>query len=77
MQDCRRRGVRANDGRDDKIVLFGTVENLRHLEEAESLFMRVRQKERQIQNLFARFNSGAMSLNDYLEAMKYNTGLRD
>ena len=38
---------------------------------------RVRQKERQIQNLFAQFNSGAMSLNDYLEAMKYNTGLRD
>ena len=38
---------------------------------------RVRQKERRIQNLFARFNSGAMSLNDYLETMKYNTGLRD
>ena len=36
---------------------------------------RVRQKERRIQNLFARFSSGAMSLNDYLEAMKYNTGL--
>ena len=36
---------------------------------------RVRQKERRIWNLFARFNSGAMSLNDYLEAMKYNTGL--
>ena len=38
---------------------------------------RVRQKERRIQNFFARFNSGAMSLNDYLEAMKYNIGLRD
>ena len=33
----------------------------------------VKQKERQIQNLFAQFNSGAMSLNDYLEAMKYKT----
>ena len=31
---------------------------------------RVRQKEKRIQNLFARFKSGAMSLNDYLEAMK-------
>ena len=38
---------------------------------------RVRQKERQTQNLFARFNSGAMSRNDCLEAMKYNTELRD
>ena len=39
----------------------------------------VKQKERQIQNLLARFNSEAMSynMNDYLEAIKYNTGLRD
>ena len=29
----------ANDGSDDKIVLFGTVENLRCLTEAESLFV--------------------------------------
>ena len=38
---------------------------------------RVRRKERRILNLFAQFNSGAMSLNDYLQAMKYNTGLCD
>ena len=29
----------ANDGSDDKIVLFRTVENLRRLTEAESLFV--------------------------------------
>ena len=37
----------------------------------------VRQKEKRIQNLFAQFNSEAMSLNDYLEAIKYNTRLQD
>ena len=31
--------VLANDGSDDKIVLFGTVENIHCLTEAESLFV--------------------------------------
>ena len=38
---------------------------------------RVRQKEWRVQYLFDQFNSGTMPLNDYLEAMKYNTELRD
>ena len=31
--------VLANDGLDDKIVIFGAVNSLRHLAEAETFFM--------------------------------------
>ncbi len=37
--------------------------------------MRIREREIRIQTLFSRFRSGALSINDFLEAIKYQTGL--
>ena len=36
---------------------------------------RVRERERRIQTLFQRFNGGTISIDEYLEAFKHQTGL--
>ncbi len=35
---------------------------------------RIRERERRLQTLFNRFKSGALSINDFLEAIRYQTG---
>ena len=84
--------VIANDGDDDKIVIFGTENSLQHLAEVDTFFVdgmqfetgatqmprrrKVRDREKRLQNIFDRFRTGSMTIDEYLEAIKHHAGFK-